>query len=50
MLRTYAEFTNIIKIYPYEADSLLEGESMHIAFLANELSKKKKISCLYIKI
>ncbi|QUW29047.1 DUF1697 domain-containing protein [Bacillus cereus] len=49
MLRTYAEFTNIIKICPYEADSLLEGESMHIAFLANELSKKEKDQLLIYK-
>ncbi|MGN4443528.1 DUF1697 domain-containing protein [Bacillus cereus group sp. MYBK79-1] len=42
MLRTHAEFINIIKRCPYEVDSLLEGESIHVAFLANELSEKEK--------
>ncbi|MES5938941.1 MULTISPECIES: DUF1697 domain-containing protein [unclassified Bacillus cereus group] len=42
MLRTHEEFINMIKRCPYEADSLLEGESIHVAFLANELSEKEK--------
>ncbi|PDY32025.1 cytoplasmic protein [Bacillus wiedmannii] len=43
MLRIYDEFINIIKSCPYEADSLLEGESIHVAFLANELSEKDQL-------
>ncbi|MFD5259815.1 DUF1697 domain-containing protein [Bacillus wiedmannii] len=42
MLRTHEEFINMIKRCPYEAASLLEGESIHVAFLANELSEKEK--------
>ncbi|EPC8417624.1 cytoplasmic protein [Bacillus wiedmannii] len=42
MLRTHEEFINMIKRCPYEADSLLDGESIHVAFLANELSEKEK--------
>ncbi|MBZ4222958.1 DUF1697 domain-containing protein [Bacillus wiedmannii] len=42
MLRTHEEFINIIKSCPYEVDLLLEGESIHVAFLANELSEKEK--------
>ncbi|MCU5376262.1 DUF1697 domain-containing protein [Bacillus cereus] len=42
MLSTHDEFINIIKRCPYEADSLLEGESIYVAFLANELSEKEK--------
>ncbi|WP_270607638.1 DUF1697 domain-containing protein [Bacillus mobilis] len=42
MLRTRDEFINTIKRCPYEVDSLLEGESIHVAFLANELSEKEK--------
>ncbi|MGH1296563.1 DUF1697 domain-containing protein [Bacillus pretiosus] len=42
MLSIHDEFINIIKSCPYEADSLLEGESIHVAFLANELSEKEK--------
>ncbi|PIE94684.1 cytoplasmic protein [Bacillus fungorum] len=49
MLRTYDEFINIIKRCPYEADSLLEGESIHVAFLANELSEKEKDQLLMYK-
>ncbi|MFE9078260.1 DUF1697 domain-containing protein [Bacillus mobilis] len=41
MLRTRDEFINTIKRCPYEVDSLLEGESIHVAFLANELSEKE---------
>lgn len=41
MLRTHVEFINMIKRCPYEVDSLLEGESIHAAFLANELSEKE---------
>lgn len=46
MLRTHEEFINMIKRCPYEADSLLEGESIHVAFLANELSEKEKYHLL----
>ncbi|HGH7175885.1 TPA: DUF1697 domain-containing protein [Bacillus wiedmannii] len=42
MLSTHDEFINIIKRCPYKADSLLEGESIHVAFLANELSEKER--------
>ncbi|HDR6311998.1 TPA: DUF1697 domain-containing protein [Bacillus cereus] len=42
MLRTNEEFVNMIKRCPYEVDSLLEGESIHFAFLANELSEIEK--------
>ncbi|MBK5431924.1 DUF1697 domain-containing protein [Bacillus sp. TH25] len=40
MLRTNDEFINIIKKCPYETHSLLEGESVHVAFLANPLSEE----------
>ncbi|MEJ9256201.1 DUF1697 domain-containing protein [Bacillus wiedmannii] len=49
MLRTNEEFINMIKRCPYEADSLLEGESIHVAFLANELSEKEKDQLLMQK-
>ncbi|PEP22548.1 cytoplasmic protein [Bacillus wiedmannii] len=49
MLRTHEEFINMIKRCPYEADSLLEGESIHVAFLANELSEKEKDQLLMQK-
>ncbi|WP_144525019.1 DUF1697 domain-containing protein [Bacillus sp. DE0042] len=49
MLRIHEEFINIIKSCPYEADSLLEGESIHVAFLANELSEKEKYQLLMQK-
>ncbi|MDA2732147.1 DUF1697 domain-containing protein [Bacillus cereus] len=39
MLRTRDEFINTIKRCPYKVDSLLEGESIHVVFLANELSE-----------
>ncbi|MCQ6355770.1 DUF1697 domain-containing protein [Bacillus cereus] len=39
MLRTNDAFINIIKKCPYETNSLLEGESVHVAFLANTLSE-----------
>ncbi|GAB6436434.1 MULTISPECIES: DUF1697 domain-containing protein [unclassified Bacillus (in: firmicutes)] len=42
MLRTNEGFINMIKRCPYEVDSLLEGESIHVAFLANELTEKEK--------
>ncbi|TKI88166.1 DUF1697 domain-containing protein, partial [Bacillus wiedmannii] len=42
MLSTRDEFINIIKGCPYEADSLLVDESIHVAFLANELTEKEK--------
>lgn len=49
MLRTHEEFINMIKRCPYEADSLLEGESIHVIFLANELSEKEKDQLLMQK-
>ncbi|HDR4424287.1 TPA: DUF1697 domain-containing protein [Bacillus cereus] len=49
MLRTNDEFINIIKGCPYNADSLVEGESIHVAFLANELSEKEKDQLLMQK-
>lgn len=49
MLRTHEEFLNIIKRCPYEADLLLEGESIHVAFLANELSEIEKDQLLMKK-
>ncbi|PFV83712.1 cytoplasmic protein [Bacillus sp. AFS059628] len=49
MLRTHVEFINMIKRCPYEVDSLLEGESIHVAFLANELSEKEKDQLLMQK-
>ncbi|TCW58041.1 uncharacterized protein (DUF1697 family) [Bacillus thuringiensis] len=49
MLRTRDEFINTIKWCPYEVDSLLEGESIHVAFLANELSEKEKDQLLMQK-
>ncbi|MBY7113932.1 MULTISPECIES: DUF1697 domain-containing protein [Bacillus] len=49
MLSTHDEFINMIKRCPYKADSLLEGESIHVAFLANELSEKEKDQLLMQK-
>ncbi|PKJ54086.1 DUF1697 domain-containing protein [Bacillus sp. SN10] len=49
MLRTHAEFINIIKGCPYDAVSLLEAESIHVAFLANELSEIEKNQLLLQK-
>jgi len=49
MLSTHDEFINMIKRCPYEVDSLLEGESIHVAFLANELSEKEKDQLLMQK-
>lgn len=49
MLRTHDEFINIIKQCPYEVHSLLEGESVHIAFLANELSEEESSQLLTFK-
>ncbi|MGG0705677.1 MULTISPECIES: DUF1697 domain-containing protein [Bacillus cereus group] len=49
MLRTHDEFINTIKRCPYEANSLLEGESIHVAFLANGLSEKEKDQLLMQK-
>lgn len=49
MLRTYDEFTHIIKRCPYEVNLLREGESIHVAFLANELSEKEKDQLLMYK-
>lgn len=49
MLRTNEEFINIIKKCPYDANSLLEGESIHVAFLANVLSEKEKNQLLMLK-
>lgn len=49
MLRTYGEFINIIKQCPYEVHSLLEGESVHVAFLANVLSEEESSQLLTFK-
>lgn len=49
MLRTNEGFVNMIKRCPYEVDSLLEGESIHVAFLANELTEKEKNQLLMQK-
>ncbi len=49
MLRTHDEFINIIKQCPYEVHSLLEGESVHIAFLANVLSEEESSQLLTFK-
>ncbi|PEC22089.1 DUF1697 domain-containing protein [Bacillus cereus] len=49
MLRTNEKFINIIKKCPYDANSLLEGESIHVAFLANVLSEKEKNQLLMLK-
>ncbi len=49
MLRTHEEFINVIKRCPYEVNSLREGESIHVAFLANELSELEKRSATYAK-
>lgn len=49
MLRTHDEFINIIKQCPYEVHSLLEGESVHIAFLANVLSEEESSQLLIFK-
>ena len=49
MLRTNEEFINVIKRCPYGADSLLEGESIQVAFLANELSEAEKDQLLIQK-
>ena len=50
MLRTHEEFINITKRCPYEVNSLREGESIHIAFLAHELSKTEKDQLLMQKM
>ncbi len=49
MLRTHDEFINIIKQCPYEVHSLLEGESVHVAFLANVLSEEESSKLLTFK-
>ncbi|MGE6598153.1 DUF1697 domain-containing protein [Bacillus proteolyticus] len=49
MLRTKDEFINIIKTCPYEAGLLLEGESIHVAFLANVLSEEDSNQLFTIK-
>lgn len=49
MLRTHDEFINIIKQCPYEVHSLLEGESVHVAFLANVLSEEESSQLLTFK-
>lgn len=49
MLRTHDEFINIIKQCPYEVHSLLEGESVHVAFLANVLSEEESSQLLIFK-
>ncbi|WP_283747104.1 DUF1697 domain-containing protein [Bacillus cereus] len=49
MLRTKDEFINIIKMCPYEAGLLLEGESIHVAFLANVLSEEDSNQLFTIK-
>ncbi|MDW3036591.1 MULTISPECIES: DUF1697 domain-containing protein [Bacillus cereus group] len=49
MLRKHEEFINIIKRCPYEVDSLRKGESIHVAFLANELSELEKDQLLMQK-
>lgn len=49
MLRTHDEFINIIKQCPYEVHSLLEGESVHVAFLANVLSEEESSKLLTYK-
>ena len=50
MLRTHEEFININKRCPYEVNSLREGESIHVAFLANELSELEKDQLLMQKM
>ncbi|ALQ68340.1 DUF1697 domain-containing protein [Bacillus thuringiensis] len=49
MLRTHDEFINIIKQCPYEVHLLLEGESVHVAFLANVLSEEESSQLLTFK-
>ncbi|MFC9724938.1 DUF1697 domain-containing protein [Bacillus cereus] len=49
MLRTHDEFINIIKQCPYEVHSLLEGESVHVAFLTNVLSEEESSQLLIFK-
>ncbi|QWU45427.1 MULTISPECIES: DUF1697 domain-containing protein [Bacillus] len=49
MLRTNDEFINTIKHSPYKADALLEGESIHVAFLANPLSEEESKQLLMYK-
>lgn len=49
MLRANDEFINIIKKCPYETHSLLEGESVHVAFLANPLSEEDSKRLLIYK-
>ncbi|EJR54909.1 hypothetical protein IIM_01849 [Bacillus cereus VD107] len=49
MLRTNDELINIIKKCPYETNSLLEGESVHVAFLANPLSEEDSKQLLMYK-
>ena len=50
MLRTHEEFINITKRCPYEVNSLREGESIHVAFLANELSEIEEDQLLMQKM
>ncbi|PGB02465.1 DUF1697 domain-containing protein [Bacillus toyonensis] len=49
MLRTNEEFINTIKYSPYKADALLEGESIHVAFLAHPFSEDKRKQLLMYK-
>ncbi|PEB47754.1 cytoplasmic protein [Bacillus sp. AFS098217] len=41
MLRTSQDMKQVIKNCPYETNALLEGESLHVAFLAEELSAEE---------
>ena len=50
MLRTHEEFINTTKRCPYEVNSLREGESIHVAFLANELSEIEEDQLLMQKM
>ncbi|WP_433772267.1 DUF1697 domain-containing protein [Bacillus wiedmannii] len=49
MLRTNEEFINTIKHSPYNTDTLLDGESIHVAFLANPLSEEERKQLLMSK-
>ncbi|KFN02514.1 DUF1697 domain-containing protein [Bacillus clarus] len=49
MLRMDDELIKTIKRCPYRAGSLSEGESVHVAFLANELSKEESKQLLSFK-
>ncbi|PFJ16967.1 cytoplasmic protein [Bacillus cereus] len=49
MLRTIDELVTIINNCPYESDALLEGESIHVSFLANVLSEKDSDQLLALK-